>query len=99
MLTNKKGPEGRALILLFIFNPRFCDYLHSARGGVKYPKAELVQNPALSGTNFLLKKSNKNKAPPPTLVHCNTRLSVGTKVRQVTGGDGYRRSGPLGPNR
>ena len=50
MLTNKKGPEGRALILLFIFNPRFCDYLHSAGGGVKYPKAEFVQNLALSST-------------------------------------------------
>ena len=57
MLTNKKGPEGRALILLFIFNPRFCDYLHSAGGGVKYPKAEFVQNLALSGTKFLLKKT------------------------------------------
>ena len=55
MLTNKKGPEGRALILLFIFNPRFCDYLHSAGGGVKYPKAEFVQNLALSSTKFLLK--------------------------------------------
>ena len=65
MLTNKKGPEGRALILLFIFNPRFCDYLHSAGGGVKYPKAEFVQNLALSSTKFLLKKSNQNEAPPP----------------------------------
>ena len=52
-----------------------------------------------SQVHFFAEKSNKNKAPPPTLVHCNTRLSVGTKVRQVTGGGGYRRSGPLGPNR
>ena len=49
-----------------------------------------------SQVHFFAEKSNKNKAPPPTLVHCNTRLSVGTKVRQVTGGGGYRRSGPLG---